>query len=175
MSEKLKALQRFRDAVVKKAKENLRKQNASGKLSNSIKGEVFEMPNSIGVYFEMEPYGNFQDQGVDGKRVKHGSPYSYKDKMPPPSKLDKWIVRRGIAPRNMGKFAKRKISEVGFKKSIQFLIARSIYYKGIKPTKFFTNAYNDAYKNLPDELIEKYGLDAERDILQILDENLKKK
>ena len=79
MSERLKALEKFRDLVVAEAKANLQRmgKNSSGKLSNSIKGEVKEMPNSIGIYFEMEPYGNFQDKGVDGKRVKHGSPYSY--------------------------------------------------------------------------------------------------
>ena len=68
MSERLKALEKFRDLVVAEAKANLKKmgKDTSGKLSNSIKGEVKEMPNSIGVYFEMEPYGNFQDQGVKG-------------------------------------------------------------------------------------------------------------
>ena len=68
MSERLKALQKFRDLVVAEAKSNLKKmgKDTSGKLSNSIKGEVKEMPNSIGVYFEMEPYGNFQDKGVSG-------------------------------------------------------------------------------------------------------------
>jgi hypothetical protein len=177
MSERLKALEKFRDLVVAEAKANLQRmgKNSSGKLSNSIKGEVKEMPNSIGIYFEMEPYGNFQDKGVDGKRVKHGSPYSYKDKMPPPSKLDKWIVRKGIAPRNNGKFAARSVSAAGFKKSIQFLIARSIYFKGIKPSLFFTKPFEAAYKTLPDTLIDKYGLDAEQLLNEILDQNLKTK
>jgi hypothetical protein len=177
MSERLKALEKFRDLVVAQAKANLQKmgKNSSGKLMNSIKGEVKEMPNSIGIYFEMEEYGNFQDQGVDGKRVKHGSPYSYKDKMPPPNKLDKWIVRKGIAPRSGGKFSGRSVSSVGFKKSIQFLIARSIYYNGIKRSLFFTKPFEAAYKTLPDTLIDKYGLDAEKLLLETLDQNLKTK
>ena len=168
MSETLKALQKFRDIVVNEAKANLRSQgkDASGKLSNSIQGEVKQMPNSIGVYFNMEPYGNFQDKGVSGTKRKFNTPYSYTTKMPPPSKLDKWIVRKGIAPRSKtGKFQSRK--------GIQFAIARSIFYKGIKPSLFFTKPFEQAYKTLPDVLIDKYGLDAEQLLTQILDQNLK--
>jgi len=167
MSETLKALQKFRDTVVNEAKANLRNsgKSTSGKLLNSIEGTVKEMPNSIGIYFDMLPYGNFQDKGVSGKQIKYDTPYSYKDKMPPPSKLDKWIVRKGIAPRNNGKFASRK--------SIQFMIARSIFIKGIKPSLFFTKPFEAAYKQLPDVLIDKYGLDAEQLLNQILDTNLK--
>ena len=175
MSERLKALEKFRDLVVTEAKNELQRLNkdSSGKLRNSIKGEVKEMPNSIGVYFEMEPYGNFQDKGVSGVKQKFDTPYSYKTKMPPPSKLDKWIVRKGIAPRAKGKFTGRTVSSVGFKKSIQFLVARSIFYNGIKPSLFFTRPFEAAYKTLPDTLIDKYGLDAEQLLNEILDQNLK--
>lgn len=168
MSETLKALQKFRDIVVNEAKANLRSQgkDSSGKLSNSIEGTVKEMPNSIGVYFDMLPYGNFQDKGVSGTKRKFNTPYSYTTKMPPPSKLDKWIVRKGIAPRSKtGKFQSRK--------GIQFAIARSIFYKGIKPSLFFTKPFEKAFKTLPDVLIDKYGLDAEQLLTQILDTNLK--
>jgi hypothetical protein len=168
MSETLKALQKFRDLVVTEAKANLRSQgkDSSGKLSNSIEGTVKEMPNSIMLQFGMLPYGNFQDKGVSGTKKKYDTPYSYTTKMPPPSKLDKWIVRKGIAPRSKtGKFQSRK--------GIQFAIARSIFYNGIKPSLFFTKPFEKAYKTLPDVLIDKYGLDAEQLLNQILDQNLK--
>jgi hypothetical protein len=168
VSETLKALQKFRDLVVTEAKANLRSQgkDTSGKLSNSIEGTVKEMPNSIMLQFGMLPYGNFQDKGVSGTKKKYDTPYSYTTKMPPPSKLDKWIVRKGIAPRSKtGKFQSRK--------GIQFAIARSIFYNGIKPSLFFTKPFENAYKTLPDVLIDKYGLDAEQLLNQILDQNLK--
>ena len=59
MSERLKALEKFRDLVVAEAKANLKKmgKDSSGKLSSSIKGEVKAMPNSIGIYFEMVKNG----------------------------------------------------------------------------------------------------------------------
>ena len=168
MSERLKALQKFRDLVVAEAKANLKKmgKDTSGKLSNSIKGDVKEMPNSIGVYFEMEPYGNFQDKGVSGVKQKFDTPYSYKTKMPPPSAFDKWIVRKGIAPRSAtGKFQSRK--------GLQFAIAKSVFKYGIKPSLFFTKPFEVAYKTWPDTLIDKYGLDAEQLLDEILRENLK--
>ena len=168
MSETLKALEQFRDLVVAEAKANLQRlgKDTSGKLSNSIKGEVKQMPNSIGIYFEMLPYGNFQDKGVSGTQRKFETPYSYKSKMPPPSAFDKWIVRKGIAPRSAtGKFQSRK--------GLQFAIAKSIFKYGIKPSLFFTKPFEEAYKTLPDTLIDKYGLDAEQLINEILNENLK--
>ena len=168
MSETLKALQKFRDLVVNEARANLREQgkDTTKKLSNSIEGTVKQMPNSIMLQFGMLPYGNFQDKGVSGTKKKYNTPYSYTTKMPPPSKLDKWIVRKGIAPRSKtGKFQSRK--------GIQFAIARSIFYNGIKPSLFFTKPFEKAYKTLPDVLIDKYGLDAEQLLNQILDQNLK--
>ena len=45
--------------------------------------------------------------------------------------------------------------------TIGFLIARSIYRKGIKPSLFFTKPFEQGFKKLPDELINSFGLDVE--------------
>jgi hypothetical protein len=156
-------LDKFKDYVIQQSKSNLTrlKKNSSKNLYNSIKGKAKAMPNSFYLNFEMEPYGKFIDKGVNGKKTAYSTPYSYKTKMPPPSKLDKWIVRKGLAPRNKdGKFSGRTINSVGFKKSIQFLIARKIFMYGIKPSLFFTKPFEKAYKQLPEQLVAKYGLDA---------------
>jgi hypothetical protein len=152
-SEVQKALERFRDHVVSISKRNLtnKQKNSSKKLYNSIQGKVKANPNSFELEFSMEDYGVFQDAGVSGTKKKYNTPYSYKSKMPPVKAFDKWLVRKGIAPRDKGKFASRK--------SLAFLIARSVYRNGIKPSLFFTKPFEAAYKNLPQELIEKYGLD----------------
>ena len=155
MLETEKELKKFRDYVIKESRTNLTKlkKNSSKKLYNSLKGEYKLMANSFSLYFSMEDYGTFQDKGVNGKKKQYGAPYSYTTKMPPPSKLDKWIVRKGMAPKDkQGKFISRK--------SLQFLIARSIYRNGIKPSLFFTKPFEAAYKRLPEELVAKYGLDA---------------
>ena len=155
MLETEKELKKFRDYVIKESRTNLTrlKKNSSKKLYNSLKGEYKLMANSFSLYFSMEDYGQFQDKGVNGKRSVYTTAYKFDTKMPPPSKLDKWIVRKGIAPKDkQGKFISRK--------SLQFLIARSIYRNGIKPSLFFTKPFEAAFKRLPEELVTKYGLDA---------------
>ena len=92
------------------------------------------------VQFYMDSYGTFVDKGVSGTKVKRSfkdykgktisSPYKYTTKQPPSRVLDKWIVKKGIAPRDeKGRFMSRK--------SISFLIARSIKRKGIQGISFF--------------------------------------
>ena len=47
-------------------------------------------------------------------------------------------------------------------KSTAFLITRSIYNKGIKPSLFFTKPFEKAFKNLNKDLVEAYKLDVEK-------------
>ena len=161
-----KFLNEFKDHIIREAK--AKAPTSSGNLKNNITGYVKESANSIQITFEMPEYGFFQDQGVSGKKKKYNTEFAYTDKMPPPSKLDKWIVRKGIAPRKEGgQFASRK--------SLQFLIARSIYMNGIKPSLFFTKPFEAAFKKLPNELVEKYGLGMEELLDEIIKQNLKVK
>ena len=154
-----KILEDFAREVVRGAKKNLRKRKASGKLSRSLKSDVKVNPKSFELDFEMEGYGAYQDAGVDGKKKRYGKrkydlpTYSFKDKMPPPKSLDKWVVKKGLKGirDQRGRFVKRQ--------SLTFLIARSIFMKGLEPTYFFTDAFEAAYKKLPKEFLDKYELD----------------
>jgi hypothetical protein len=151
-----KALEEFRDKVVEESKKNLRKEGkGGGQLENDLKGGEVKVTNrSLQFEIEMPYYGVFQDKGVSGIKKKYNTPYSYKTKMPPPSKLDKWTVKKGIAPRDeKGRFLSRK--------SLQFLIARSIFYNGIKPSLFFTKPFEKYAKGLPKELEQAFALDTE--------------
>jgi len=114
------------------------------------------MPNSINVDFEMEDYGLFQDKGVSGKEKKYNTPYSYTTKMPPVKPLADWAKKKSIRLRDdKGKFKKGNYNTIGF------LIARSIYRKGIKPSLFFTKPFEQGFKKLPNELVQQFGLDVE--------------
>jgi hypothetical protein len=154
-SEVQKQLDKFKAYVISESRKNLTrlKKNSSKKLYNSLRGEAKAMPNSFSMDFFMEDYGHFQDKGVSGVVKKYDTPYNYTTKMPPTRSLDKWIVRRGIAPRGKnGKFVSRQ--------GLKFAIARSIFKNGIKPSLFFTKPFEAAYKRLPSELVNKFGLDA---------------
>ena len=152
------ALEAFKKFVIQQSRTRLSKsnKNVSKELYNSLKGNIKVMPNSIAVEFEMEDYGIFQDKGVSGTEKKYNTPYSYKSKMPPVKPLADWAKSRNIRLRDeKGKFKKGNYNTIGF------LIARSIYRKGIKPSLFFTKPFEQGFKKLPDELINSFGLDVE--------------
>jgi hypothetical protein len=165
-----KELERFRDYVIDVSKANLKRlKKADGKLYKSLKGNVKAMPNSISIEFSMEDYGVFQDEGVNGLKNNQGSKYSFNKGVPSKKmlkSLDVWIRRKGLSPRDSGgKFVKRT--------GIKFAIARSIFNKGIERSLFFTKPFENAYKRLPEDLVEKYGLDAIKLFNQQIDQILK--
>lgn len=147
-------LDKFRQAVVNEAKQELTKQGkkGSGKLYNSIDSEleVYRTGN-FALSFELGNYGEFVDKGVSGTKKKYNTPFKYTNKMPPPSALDKWIVRKGLGKGKDGKFTKRK--------SLQYLIARSIFRNGLKPSLYFTKPFQKHMKKLNNDLVEAFGLD----------------
>tara|TARA_R110000803_G_scaffold41926_1_gene90005 strand:+ start:12 stop:515 length:504 start_codon:yes stop_codon:yes gene_type:complete len=150
-------LNRFAKYVISQSRANLtrQKKNSSKALYDSLDSNVKVSKNSFELTFLMEDYGVFQDKGVSGVKKKYNTKYSYTTKMPPPSKMDKWIVKKGIAPRDKsGKFISRK--------SLQFMIARSIFNNGIKPSLFFTKPFEKAFKNIDKDLLKAYKLDVEK-------------
>ena len=156
-------LDKFKKYVIQQSKSNLSKQgrNVSSKLYNSIKGEAKVMPNSFSLEFMMEEYGAYLDQGVKGKNSSSKAPNSpFKFGSGKGKKggltngIEKWVKARRFQFRDKetGKFLSYK--------STAFLITRSIYSKGTKPTLFFTKPFEKAFDKLPDELVIKYGLDS---------------
>ena len=156
------ALDLFTEFVVGKSKANLNrlKKNTTGNLNKSIKGYYKVSKNSFQISFEMEDYGEYQDLGVQGiksNRKAPNSPFKMGTGSAPKglfkTAINAWVVRKGIAPRDKGKFTDRK--------QLNYLIRKSIYETGLKTTNFFTEPFETAFKRLPDEIIEAYGLDIE--------------
>lgn len=151
-----KALNDFKKYVIQQSRSNLTKgrKNVNKKLYNSLDGEVKVNPNSFNLSFSMEEYGIYQDKGVSGTKKKYNTAFSYTTKFPPAKSLEEWISKRRFQFRNKkGQFMSYK--------SMSFLIQRSIFEKGIKPSLFFTKPFEKAFERLPDKLIEAYGLDVE--------------
>ena len=80
--------------------------------------------------------------------------------MPPSKAFSQFVVRKNIkgSRDEKGRFVSRK--------SLQYLIARSVYMRGIKPSMFFTKPFNQAFDKLPPELQEKFGIDIENIIFE---------
>jgi hypothetical protein len=156
LKETKEALNKFAKHVIQQSRSNLTRNNKNytKSLYDSLKSEVNVGPNSFSLSFIMDEYGAFQDKGVSGTEKKYNTPFSYKQKMPPVKPLADWAKFRNIRLRNAkGQFAKGNYNTIGF------LIARSIYKKGIKPSLFFTKPFERAFDNLPDELVKAFGLD----------------
>lgn len=154
------ALELFAKAVKLKAQNNLKKEKqiSSGKLYDSIDYNLNVSPNSFSLEFYMEDYGTFMDLGVKGAESTYpesrNSPYKYSGrfKMIPPSSLDKWLIKKSIAPRDKsGRFIERK--------NLKYAIATSIYQKGLKGSRFFTGAFEEEFKNIDNQVQEAFGLD----------------
>ena len=159
LQETQKILNSFAKYVIQQSRSNLTKtnKNVSKKLYNSLDYKILSDSSGFILQFLMEEYGAYQDQGVSGTNMKYKTPFKYTTKRPPSSAFDKWTVRKGIAPREEGgRFTKRK--------GLNFIIAKSIFEQGIRPSLFFTKPFEKRFKTLPPELIAAFVNDAEKTI-----------
>lgn len=166
-----KALSKFVKYVTSQARANLTRKdkNVSRKLYDSIKGKSKVNPNSIEVSFEMEEYGTFQDLGVKGKTSSNrapDSPYRFGTGTGKKGGLTEgtkdWVRARRIQFKNKdtGRFLSYD--------QTAFLVARSVYNKGITASRFFSKPFDAAFDKLPDEIIEAYGLDIDNFLRQTM-------
>lgn len=169
-------LEGLRKYVIQQSRSNLSRlsKNTTKKLYGSIDGEVIAYPNSIRLSFSMLEYGWYQDQGVKGKTssskapnspFKFGSGTGMKGGLT--KGINKWVKQRGI------KFKDKKTGKMLTYKSTAFLITRSIYNKGMKPSLFFTKPFQAALNRLPTDFMEAYALDMQKTLNQIMNENFK--
>tara|TARA_R100000734_G_C3314466_1_gene106072 strand:+ start:197 stop:682 length:486 start_codon:yes stop_codon:yes gene_type:complete len=152
-------LNNFAKYVIQQSRSNLTKgnKNVTKKLYNSLDYNLLFDNSGFILQFVMEEYGAYQDLGVSGTKKKYDTPFKYTNKRPPSSAFDKWNVRKGIAPRGQGgKFAKRK--------GLNYVIAKSIFEQGIKPSLFFTKPFEKRFETLPPELIASFVNDFEKEI-----------
>ena len=182
--ESKKELKRFADYVIQQSRSNLSRdrgnskypnRNDTGKLYKSLSYDIEVEKGALLVQFFMEDYGEFVDQGVKGK-----SPYSLPkgakwhgiQKAPTsPFKfgrnkskglraaINRWTIQKGIKGirDSKGRFIGRK--------SLQFLITRSIYLSGLRATLFFTKPFNKGLQRFTDKFLNAFALDVENGII----------
>jgi hypothetical protein len=69
--------------------------------------------------------------------------------------IDGWVQRKRI------QFKDRKSGKFMSYKQTAYLIRNSIWNKGIETTNFFTKPFEDAFKRLPDNIVEAFGLEVD--------------
>jgi len=172
-----KVLEEIRDQIIEDSKKNLAEQGKVGKLYESIKGTPVKEDNSgLSFQINMEDYGLFQDKGVKGadpskQIVKEkyrkpqqapNSPYKFgsgnmKGTFDDFAKsVGDWAKGKGFRLRDeKGRFVRGTYETIGK------IIARNIYYRGLKPSLFFTNAFEKAQNNIGSKLEKALKQDTE--------------
>ena len=156
-------LDRFGKYVVQQARANLTRKNnnVSKDLYNSISWEAdaSQTGASFSASLSMLEYGEYQDKGVRGKEAspintakspfRFGSGTGRKGGLT--EAINKWVRARRFQFRDKkGKFISYD--------STAFLVARSIYRKGIPATFFYSRPFGLAFQKLPAELVEAFRL-----------------
>ena len=164
MSQTKTYLDKFGKYVVQQSKSNLtnKRKKDRGELYNSVSYELTVSKNSFQLSFKMTDYGEFVDKGVKGVSSSFKAPKS-------PFKfgtgsgaeggltngIDGWVQRKRIQFKNRGN------GQFMSYKQTAFLIRNSIWNKGIETTNFFTKPFEEAFKRLPEDLVEAYALEVE--------------
>jgi hypothetical protein len=165
----IQSLQKFGTNVVKEGKSILRskKKTTSGNtLYNDFDYLVTTAKDSITLEFEFggaEDYWQFVDEGVrgaggfkgSGKARGQGSPFKYSTKMPPRRFIDRWIVSKPL------KEARDKAGRFIARKSLAFLIQRSIFQRGLERTQFFSKPFTKQLNKETEKITKAFADDLE--------------
>ena len=161
-------LKKYADFVVEQSKKNLSKdKKGGGALYNSITYDLRTETNIFLLDFLMEDYGQFVDKGVGGMTSTYPetraalSPFKYgKSYGTGNGGLTKAIynpiTKTGWLKKKKFQWRDRKTGRFLSYETMSYLIARSIYQKGLKANLFFTE---------PFEMLEAFSLDIETQII----------
>ena len=179
-----KVLKLFADTVITAARKNLKskKKITSGRLYNSLTSKIVPNKDSVSINFIMEDYGLFVDKGVKGadpNALPQGAKWYGRNKAPNSpyafgamksrglrAAINRWTVQKGAFNKQIrdkkGRFVPRK--------SLQFMMSRSIYLSGLEATMFFTDPYNKALRLFARKFFDAFIVDVDEKIIYDLNE-----
>lgn len=184
LNEVLKEIETFGEVLVRQTRKNLQREKmiSSGVLFDSVSYNVDQTTDGFIFEFLMVEYGFYQDEGVQG-----ANPAAVNIKQPDGSKkrgiqkapgsrfkfgsgkgqgslfkgLDPWVVKKNIAgTRENGRFISRA--------SIKSAMSKSIFYQGLTPRHFFSNAWDKTTKDVDNQLALAYVKDVEAIFIQLI-------
>lgn len=169
LSELEQELSRYVSEFLTTASDNLNKTNSitTGNLEKSLDFEIVPTKGGYLINFKALEYFKFVDKGVRGSvqsRKNRTSPYSFKNKMPPMSHIKKWIVDNGLVAKaiDVKKYGKTRretkaINSETKVNTLAFLIARSIKNNGLTATNFWSDAFDETFKDFGQKMSTALG------------------
>ena len=164
---------------IQRAQDNLNKTNSvsSGALSDSLKFNVQSFGRSYTLQIKAADYYDYVNQGVRGvQNIKGGnSPYKFKTINPSGAHvtaIGTWLKtgKAKIQARDVKKYGKVGVEKKGIeaqRKSLAYVIARSIKKKGLKPTHFFSDAFTETFQDFGLQMSKALGEDIKVDLRQM--------
>ena len=165
---------------IKNAEDNLKesKSNTTGALTDSLDFEIVSDRNGYTINFTALDYYKFVDKGVRGagSSLKNStSPYKFKylmgqgkgksgKKSTLITAIEKWIIRNRLTAtaKDVNKYGRtgrerKAIDATMGRKTLAFLIARSIKRDGLYETGFWSDAFEETFRDFGVKMSEALG------------------
>tara|TARA_R100001369_G_scaffold2282_1_gene7761 strand:- start:11853 stop:12389 length:537 start_codon:yes stop_codon:yes gene_type:complete len=163
-------LNEYAKYVIQQSKTNLTKdKKGNGDLYNSLSYDILVNNENFLVDFLMEDYGIFVDKGVKGKtstypetqaalsQFQYGSGTGLKGGLT--RGIRQWLGKKKF------QWKDKKTGRFMSYESMTYIIARSIYNKGLKANLFFTRPFEKGLEKLPQELYNAFVDDVDSTII----------
>ena len=163
-------LNEYAKYVIQQSKTNLTKdKKGNGDLYNSLSYDILVNNENFLVDFLMEDYGIFVDKGVKGKtstypetqaalsQFQYGSGTGIKGGLT--RGIRQWLGKKKF------QWKDKKTGRFMSYESMTYIIARSIYNKGLKANLFFTRPFEKGLEKLPQELYNAFVDDVDSTII----------
>jgi hypothetical protein len=172
LSDMEKLLAGYIEKFLNTAADNLNKTQSvtTGKLLDSLDFEIISDRNGYTINFTALDYYKFVDKGVRGagRSLKNStSPYKFKYITPSKSHvtaIEKWIIRNRLTAtaRDVNKYGRvgrerKAIDPTKGRQTLAYIIARSIKRDGLYETGFWSDAFEDTFKDFGVKMSEALG------------------
>ena len=179
LSEMEKLLAGYIERFLNKAADNLNKTQSvtTGNLLDSLDFEIVSDRNGYTINFTALDYYKFVDKGVRGagSSLKNStSPYKFKylmgggkgtkKKSDLVTAIEKWIIRNRLTAtaRDVNKYGRtgrerKAIDPTKGRKTLAFIIAKSIKRDGLYETGFWSDAFTDTFKDFGAQMSAALG------------------
>jgi len=172
LSDMEKLLAGYIEKFLNTAADNLNKTQSvtTGNLLDSLDFEIVSDRNGYTINFTALDYYKFVDKGVRGagaSRKNNTSPYKFKFITPSKSHvtaIEKWIIsnRLTATARDVNRYGRtgrerKAIDPTKGRKTLAYIIARSIKRDGLYETGFWSDAFEDTFKDFGVKMSEALG------------------